>query len=674
MEVINLSKSYDNRKLFSNLNFKIDVGLVLIKGPSGVGKTTLLKILMGLENPTQGEIIKSENEKYFSYAGQDDSLCFEFSLLENFRYLFGKKEDNRFNKLVELFHFSNNKTKKLYQLSGGERKKAELIICFYRQVSIYYLDEPFSGLDVETRIILQNYISNLSKRHLVFLVNHQIKKINLNYNLSIMFSDDNFNVVLGKKMKLHKNLEVKRYESKSFRLSMINYFKKNKLFIFIKSVILLACFLMMSLGFSYLDTKPNSKRVDISFKQDPFSYHQFKLEGKSKVDDSFFSDYYYQSIKVNYLNTSFYLFSFADDSSTSLQLYVNNNSSLNSLIGQDIFIYKQTILVEKLNLESNIISKMPRFYFLANIIDGYDKINSFGIVSKKIFDDFLLYKGEDKMSREFTYDLNFNLISRNYQYSSSKYNIKINSSNGLSIKVPKDLIVENQIGLLASFNNVFYYNADISSNKNEIELSSDMLKNILLLKNNSYYFIDSNRNIVNLIDIYSDINVIDYIFEDTSKFLTRAIMYLSLATAFIVAYFIFVCLSYKKSNKNYLVLKNIYLNNLLDISKLDIGLLLSISFEIFLPAIMFVILYPCLFINFSNYQLMIEFYDSRYLSYFYYSQQPNNPYYDNIIQPINFFTYEWQFLFILIIAICFIFLNYFLIKRKMQKTNRFHLR
>ena len=86
MKVKDISKSFGNRTLFSSLTFSFSKGLLVLKGKSGCGKTTLRKIRMGKEKPAKGTVVPFSS---FSYCGRDDSLFSVFSLKKNL-FIFNK--------------------------------------------------------------------------------------------------------------------------------------------------------------------------------------------------------------------------------------------------------------------------------------------------------------------------------------------------------------------------------------------------------------------------------------------------------------------------------------------------------------------------------------------------------------------------------------------------------
>lgn len=194
LEVKNISKKYQGKEgevlALDDINFEIEQGeFVSIIGPSGCGKSTLLSIIAGLEEKTKGEIY-IENEKVegisekIGYMLQRDCLLEWKNILNN--TLLGleiKKKLNEENieytktllKKYGLYEFIN---KYPSELSGGMRQRASLIRTLATRPKILLLDEAFSALDYQTRIMVTNDIYNILRKEkiTVLMVTHDISE------------------------------------------------------------------------------------------------------------------------------------------------------------------------------------------------------------------------------------------------------------------------------------------------------------------------------------------------------------------------------------------------------------------------------------------------------------------------------------------------------------------
>ena len=156
-----------------NVNFRIKEGeFISIIGPSGCGKSTLLSVIAGLEEKTTGEIY-IENEKIegisdkIGYMLQKDCLLDWRSILEN--CMFGleiKGKKNKENKqyveeLLKKYNLYEFKNKYPSELSGGMRQRVALIRTLAVKPKILLLDEAFSALDYQTRIMVTNDIYHI---------------------------------------------------------------------------------------------------------------------------------------------------------------------------------------------------------------------------------------------------------------------------------------------------------------------------------------------------------------------------------------------------------------------------------------------------------------------------------------------------------------------------------
>ena len=180
LEVNNLTKTYNNRKVLDNISFPVYKGeLLSIIGPSGCGKTTLLRILIGLETMDSGDILLEGNsiskvhpsKRKMGIVFQNYSLFENMTVLENVAYPLRNqtkcsKEESR-NKALELLEMVgllDQKRKYPAQLSGGQRQRVAIIRTLALNPDIILFDEPMSALDANIRLTLQKEIKNLQKR------------------------------------------------------------------------------------------------------------------------------------------------------------------------------------------------------------------------------------------------------------------------------------------------------------------------------------------------------------------------------------------------------------------------------------------------------------------------------------------------------------------------------
>lgn len=168
LEVEGLSKSYDE-ELFSGFNLTVEVGeRVAVIGQNGIGKTTLLKCLVGDTEPTAGKIKWSENSD-ISYYAQDHAAEFDNDL-QLFAWMeqWGKPSDDDQvirGTLGRLLFSQDDITKKVSVLSGGEKGRMIFGKLMLQRANIMLLDEPTNHLDMESieslNLALENYPGTL---------------------------------------------------------------------------------------------------------------------------------------------------------------------------------------------------------------------------------------------------------------------------------------------------------------------------------------------------------------------------------------------------------------------------------------------------------------------------------------------------------------------------------
>ncbi len=168
IEANNVSKKYGNKLLYENLNFSLPRGgIVGIIGPNGVGKTTLFRLIMGLETPDGGDFKVGETVQ-ISYVDQSHKdLLPEKSVFEVISggtetMMVGGKQVNA-RAYISKFNFSGtDQSKKVGVLSGGERNRVHLAMALKQGGNVLLLDEPTNDIDVNTLRALEEAIENFA--------------------------------------------------------------------------------------------------------------------------------------------------------------------------------------------------------------------------------------------------------------------------------------------------------------------------------------------------------------------------------------------------------------------------------------------------------------------------------------------------------------------------------
>ncbi|WP_348664130.1 ABC transporter ATP-binding protein [Chlamydia vaughanii] len=191
LEVSHLFYSYSNRAIFKNASFVAHPGKIsIILGVSGIGKTTLFRLISKFLTPISGEIFwKNQPIKQVdvAYMQQKQILLPWRTVLKNI-YLGSelgiKKErfsilSDKFEEVVESFNIGKLLDSYPDQLSEGQKQRVSLASQCLSPKPILLLDEPFSSLDITTKELLYKYILRLAKKEskTVILVTHDFRDV-----------------------------------------------------------------------------------------------------------------------------------------------------------------------------------------------------------------------------------------------------------------------------------------------------------------------------------------------------------------------------------------------------------------------------------------------------------------------------------------------------------------
>ncbi|NIK66692.1 ABC transporter ATP-binding protein [Paenibacillus sp. BK720] len=179
IEVRNLSKSFGDFHAVQDVSFEIEKGhLIGLLGPSGGGKTSILRMLAGLETPTSGDILfhgKRVNdlppqERGIGFVFQNYALFKHMTVYDNIAFgLKVKKQTKeqireRVSTLVELTGLKGFEHRYVHQLSGGQRQRVAFARALAPEPQLLLLDEPFAAIDAKIRTELRTWLKEMIER------------------------------------------------------------------------------------------------------------------------------------------------------------------------------------------------------------------------------------------------------------------------------------------------------------------------------------------------------------------------------------------------------------------------------------------------------------------------------------------------------------------------------
>ena len=171
IKVNDLVKTYGTLKVLNDFNAVIQNGRVTaVMAPSGVGKTTLLRILTGLEAPDSGHVSGMENRK-ISYVFQEDRLLESFDAVTNVRIVRPELSDEEVKTALAAVGLRENACI-ISEYSGGMKRRVAIVRALMADWDVLFMDEPFRGLDEISRKLTIDYISQLLKGRTCVLVTH----------------------------------------------------------------------------------------------------------------------------------------------------------------------------------------------------------------------------------------------------------------------------------------------------------------------------------------------------------------------------------------------------------------------------------------------------------------------------------------------------------------------
>lgn len=203
LEIKNLSFSYEKQKVLEDINLDVlDNDFLAIIGPNGGGKSTLLKLILGLLKKQSGKLLKHIKNDCIGYVPQNTNLNIDFPITALEVVLMGHKESKK-----RLFGYSKNDiacamnslkqvsmqeyaNKKIGDLSGGQRQRVFIARALCANPKVMLLDEPTASIDVKGQKEIYDLLKQLNKNIAIVVVSHDISVL-LNYAKNVAHVNKN---------------------------------------------------------------------------------------------------------------------------------------------------------------------------------------------------------------------------------------------------------------------------------------------------------------------------------------------------------------------------------------------------------------------------------------------------------------------------------------------------
>lgn len=176
LELKELTKTYGKQKVFDNLDLEIeDNEFFVVLGPSGTGKSTLLKLIVGIEQPDSGRVILNgkditdlpPNKRNIAMVFQNYALYPNMSVFDNIAFPLRMHKVSgmrrRVQEAAEKLNISDILKKNVTKISGGQKQRVALARAIVREPAIFLLDEPLSNLDARIRYSAREELKRIQR-------------------------------------------------------------------------------------------------------------------------------------------------------------------------------------------------------------------------------------------------------------------------------------------------------------------------------------------------------------------------------------------------------------------------------------------------------------------------------------------------------------------------------
>lgn len=207
LQIHHLTVNYDKTPVLWDISLKIPQGvLVGIIGPNGAGKSTLIKAALGLVKPISGKVdffgkpLKQVRQKV-AYVPQRESVDWDFPITVKDLVLMGRygrlglfkrpraADWTAADYYLETVGMAQYGQRQISQLSGGQQQRVFLARALLQEADIYFMDEPFAGVDLATETVIMQLLQQLKvKGKTVFVVHHDLNTVEHYFDWGIMLN------------------------------------------------------------------------------------------------------------------------------------------------------------------------------------------------------------------------------------------------------------------------------------------------------------------------------------------------------------------------------------------------------------------------------------------------------------------------------------------------------
>ncbi len=176
LELVNVSKSYGKINVIKDMSITVETGeFFVVLGPSGTGKSTLLKLIVGIEQPDEGQILIDgrdvtklpPNKRNIAMVFQNYALYPNLNVYQNISFPLKmhriKDIRKRVTEVAEKLHIKDILGKRVQQISGGQQQRVALARAIVRKPSMFLLDEPLSNLDARVRFTARSELKKIQR-------------------------------------------------------------------------------------------------------------------------------------------------------------------------------------------------------------------------------------------------------------------------------------------------------------------------------------------------------------------------------------------------------------------------------------------------------------------------------------------------------------------------------